>query len=54
MICAINTIEAQITTKNIKITAQNITHWSQWEITEDFEVLFTLNISFHTSQSFTP
>ena len=34
MICAINTIKAQIITKNLKMLAQKITHWSQWEIAE--------------------
>ena len=38
MICAINIIKAQIVTKNIKITAKNITHLSQWENAEDFDL----------------
>ena len=36
IICAINTIKAQTITKNIKGTAQNITHLSQWEIAEHY------------------
>ena len=39
----ISIIKAQIITKNIKITVQNITHWSQWDIAADFKVLY-LNI----------
>ena len=39
MSCAINNIKTQILTKIIKIfAAQNITHRSQWKITEDFDI----------------
>ena len=44
MFCAISTIAAQIITKNIKITAQNIIHWSQWEIAEDFDFSYLIQL----------
>ena len=45
MICAINNIKAQIITKNIKMSVQNITHWSQRKTTENFDN------SFHSADS---